>query len=775
MFETALKGLLARYLGRYVDVRGISAASLKASVWSGEVVLRDLALKAEALAWLELPVCVRAGTIGLLHMSIPWASLGTQPCKFMLEDVQLLATDDAGGGGGTAAEAAGDAGAAAGERGGAALARRCRATKRRKVEEALSALFRCRQRAGDDGTASTGRAAGLAERIAAKILDKLQVSVRRLHLRYEDYAGSARAAPGRAFAVGVTLGEASALSVDALGRVLGEAGQAGSSAGAADAAEPDGVVRKRGAVAALAVYWQPLDAGAGGAGAAAGAALGLGQPLAGLRRDELRDRMREMVALTPASACPDSSAPASSSSSTSSPPTPLGSCYVLCPTSFDCHAELREQAAVDASVVTAVATGSRKRSPRYVLHAAIPDLNLEMSHEQVCDAAALQSRAAGAALAARRHATRLRFARLGLRPRAAEGRGFDARAWWRYAGGCVLAALRRKRCSWQSFAQRALERRRYVTAFVRRSAAEADAGAEAGGDDGAGADAQLQALEDWLSVEELLMFRVVAARQLELEASRAQAQAAHRSAQRQAERQAMGWGQWGLSLAADIAGYGAGATTEPGASNSGFRGGGDGWEASERDRIFAAVGYSEAAATAATLLSDTPAGGGEAAGEPLLHLSIELREEWLEAGVMDALSRRREFTVDIVVGAPYVLLPLECSAAEGAAATVTRCPTPLLVVHLGHLAMRDAATAVTTAAAGGSTEADCLSDGESDRAYDYVLKLSALHIFTLRSCRDWLRFRDVEAKGQAALEIAAANKLKLRASALEPTFAMLFV
>ena len=93
MFETVLKKLLARYLGQYVDVSGISAAKLKASVWSGEIVLQNLALKREALAWLELPVHICAGSIGLLQMSIPWASLGSQPCKVVLEDVQLLATD----------------------------------------------------------------------------------------------------------------------------------------------------------------------------------------------------------------------------------------------------------------------------------------------------------------------------------------------------------------------------------------------------------------------------------------------------------------------------------------------------------------------------------------------------------------------------------------------------------------------------------------------------------------------------------------------------------
>ena len=75
MFETVLKKLLARYLGQYVDVSGISAAKLKAAVWSGEIVLQNLALKHEALAWLELPVHIRAGNIGLLQMSIPWASL----------------------------------------------------------------------------------------------------------------------------------------------------------------------------------------------------------------------------------------------------------------------------------------------------------------------------------------------------------------------------------------------------------------------------------------------------------------------------------------------------------------------------------------------------------------------------------------------------------------------------------------------------------------------------------------------------------------------------
>ena len=74
MFEAKLAAILDQQLGKFVN--GLDAAALKVGVWSGEVVLRGLTLKPEALAGLNLPLTVTAGTLGSLTLKVPWNKLG---------------------------------------------------------------------------------------------------------------------------------------------------------------------------------------------------------------------------------------------------------------------------------------------------------------------------------------------------------------------------------------------------------------------------------------------------------------------------------------------------------------------------------------------------------------------------------------------------------------------------------------------------------------------------------------------------------------------------
>ena len=65
VLESVVSALLSKYLGDYVD--GLSTDNLSLGIFSGEVVLENLALKRSALAGLHLPVTVKAGYLGTWH------------------------------------------------------------------------------------------------------------------------------------------------------------------------------------------------------------------------------------------------------------------------------------------------------------------------------------------------------------------------------------------------------------------------------------------------------------------------------------------------------------------------------------------------------------------------------------------------------------------------------------------------------------------------------------------------------------------------------------
>lgn len=68
MFEGQVAYYLSKYLGQYVN--GLDAESLKISVWRGDVELRNLSLKPEALQSLDLPIRVKAGLLGRLTIKV---------------------------------------------------------------------------------------------------------------------------------------------------------------------------------------------------------------------------------------------------------------------------------------------------------------------------------------------------------------------------------------------------------------------------------------------------------------------------------------------------------------------------------------------------------------------------------------------------------------------------------------------------------------------------------------------------------------------------------
>lgn len=188
MLEGLVSGLLNRFLGMYV--KNFDPAQLKVGIWSGDVVLRDLELRKEALDQLKLPINVVEGHLGALTITIPWSNLRGAPVKVFIENVFLLASPKE--------EAAYNA------------EEEERRQQRIKIEKLDSAeLLKERSQEGMSQEEQK-KSQSFTQSLVTKIVDNLQVTVKNIHVRYEDSIS----APGHPFALGVTLEEFSAISTD---------------------------------------------------------------------------------------------------------------------------------------------------------------------------------------------------------------------------------------------------------------------------------------------------------------------------------------------------------------------------------------------------------------------------------------------------------------------------------------------------------------------------------------------------------------------------------
>jgi vacuolar protein sorting-associated protein 13A/C len=75
MFEGQVAFYLNKYLGTYLE--GIDPASLRISVFRGNVELTNLQLKPDALNELDLPIVVKGGLLGSLSLKVGgWVGRG---------------------------------------------------------------------------------------------------------------------------------------------------------------------------------------------------------------------------------------------------------------------------------------------------------------------------------------------------------------------------------------------------------------------------------------------------------------------------------------------------------------------------------------------------------------------------------------------------------------------------------------------------------------------------------------------------------------------------
>ncbi|BFG31191.1 hypothetical protein CerSpe_174650 [Prunus speciosa] len=186
MLEDQVANLLQRYLGNYV--RGLNKEALKISVWQGDVELKNMQLKPEALNALKLPVKVKAGFLGSVKLKVPWSKLGQDPVLVSLDRIFLLAEPET--------QVEGFSEDAVQE-----------AKKNRVREMEMKLLERTQQLKSEMNTSWLGS-------LISTIIGNLKLSISNIHIRYEDLESN----PGHPFAAGITLERLSAMTVDENGK-----------------------------------------------------------------------------------------------------------------------------------------------------------------------------------------------------------------------------------------------------------------------------------------------------------------------------------------------------------------------------------------------------------------------------------------------------------------------------------------------------------------------------------------------------------------------------
>ncbi|KAJ7783787.1 vacuolar protein sorting-associated protein 13 [Mycena maculata] len=185
--KEVLNVLFNRILAPYVE--NLDMNQVNYGIGQGQLTLRNLRLKKGALDKFRLPVDVLEGHLGKFTLSLHWMNLGNQPVEVMVEDVYLLVVPSPQSNDDPEEEE-----------------KRAQAAKAERLENAELLHMRGQAESTDD----TPQSQGLLESLTAKIVNNLQVTVKNIHIRYEDKLS----VPGHPFAAGVTLAGFTAVSVN---------------------------------------------------------------------------------------------------------------------------------------------------------------------------------------------------------------------------------------------------------------------------------------------------------------------------------------------------------------------------------------------------------------------------------------------------------------------------------------------------------------------------------------------------------------------------------
>lgn len=224
MFEKLVESVLEEYVSEWVE--GLDAEKMKIALFGGKVEFRDLRLKTSALEKFQLPLTIKAGTLGRLSLKVPWKRLTKEAVVIHVEDLTLLvvpaheeelrrhpqyASPATTGESNTEAEDS--------------YALRIRWAKQQEVrvrelleknrrEEAAGAATAASS--GAEGSGDTTATWGYRDKILHNILDNVSFEFSRIHIRYEDTTQLLTKNP---LALGVTIDAITVNTTNANGHV----------------------------------------------------------------------------------------------------------------------------------------------------------------------------------------------------------------------------------------------------------------------------------------------------------------------------------------------------------------------------------------------------------------------------------------------------------------------------------------------------------------------------------------------------------------------------
>ncbi|XP_069379782.1 intermembrane lipid transfer protein VPS13A isoform X2 [Paralichthys olivaceus] len=163
VFESVVVDVLNRFLGDYVV--NLDSSQLNLGIWGGDVILRNLEIKENALSELDIPFKVRAGHIGRLELKIPWKNLYNQSVEATLDGVYLLVVPTA--------SIKYDA-----EKEGKQL-QEARQRELQRIEET-------KLKAAEQENPKLEKQDTFVEKLVTQVIKNLQVKISNIHVRYED-------------------------------------------------------------------------------------------------------------------------------------------------------------------------------------------------------------------------------------------------------------------------------------------------------------------------------------------------------------------------------------------------------------------------------------------------------------------------------------------------------------------------------------------------------------------------------------------------------------
>ncbi|KAL3231388.1 Intermembrane lipid transfer protein VPS13 [Nakaseomyces bracarensis] len=193
MLESLAASLLNRVLGSYVE--NFDPAQLNVGIWSGDVKLRNLKLRQDCLDSLNLPLDVKFGVLNDLALVVPWSSLKNNPVKIIIEDCFLLCSPR-------------DIYSVTAKE---ELERELRYKLHQLAEWELANQARMSLNKNNNGGGDDSKNASFMQSLMTKVIDNLQITIKNIHIRYEDKDCLFSKYP---CSLGITLRELSAVSTD---------------------------------------------------------------------------------------------------------------------------------------------------------------------------------------------------------------------------------------------------------------------------------------------------------------------------------------------------------------------------------------------------------------------------------------------------------------------------------------------------------------------------------------------------------------------------------